>query len=164
MAAAIITGCILIGGTGTAYAKNVGGIQRMVQIWIHGDQTDAVMEVSEDGTYQMTYQDENGQEQKIEGGGIAMEANGQERPLTADELLAEQNSPEVEYLNDGSVWVYYRNQKIDITDKFDDRGICFVQVKDEKGPLYMTIKYKDGWCVNADKYSNPAETWDDMEE
>ena len=28
LAAAIVSGCILVGGTGTAYATNVGGIQR----------------------------------------------------------------------------------------------------------------------------------------
>ena len=35
-AAAVIAGCIILGGTGTAYAANVGGIQRTVQIWLHG--------------------------------------------------------------------------------------------------------------------------------
>ena len=34
--------CVVILGSGTAaYAMNVGGIQRTIQIWIHGDQTDA---------------------------------------------------------------------------------------------------------------------------
>ena len=43
-------GCIILGGTGTAYAANVGGIQRTVQIWLHGDQTQATLDVSNDGT------------------------------------------------------------------------------------------------------------------
>ena len=45
-----IAGCIILGGTGTAYAANVGGIQRTVQIWLHGDQTQATLDVSNDGT------------------------------------------------------------------------------------------------------------------
>ena len=45
-AAAVIAGCIILGGTGTAYAANVGGIQRTVQIWLHGDQTQATLDVS----------------------------------------------------------------------------------------------------------------------
>lgn len=49
-AAAIITGCLLVGGAGTAYAANVGGIQRTIQLWIHGDQTTATLEFSGDGT------------------------------------------------------------------------------------------------------------------
>ena len=34
--------CVVVLGCGTAaYAMDVGGIQRTIQIWIHGDQTDA---------------------------------------------------------------------------------------------------------------------------
>ena len=51
--------------------------------------------------------------------GVAYE-NGTERPLTADELLDEINMPEVEYEEDGTVWVYYLNQKMEITDKFEN--------------------------------------------
>ena len=58
-AAAVIAGCIILGGTGTAYAANVGGIQRTIQLWIHGDQTTATFDVSDDGTYTMEYYDEN---------------------------------------------------------------------------------------------------------
>ena len=59
-AAAVIAGCIILGGTGTAYAANVGGIQRTVQIWLHGDQTQATLDVSNDGTYTMEYYNEDG--------------------------------------------------------------------------------------------------------
>ena len=118
VAAAALTGCILLaGGTGTAYAANVGGIQRTVQVWLHGDQTTANMTVSDDGTYTIEYPDENGETREISGGGIAYEADGTERPLTGEELLEEANSPDVEYNDDGTVWLYYKNQKIEITDK-----------------------------------------------
>lgn len=40
-AAAVIAVLILVIGSGSvAYAMDIGGIQRMVQVWIHGDQTD----------------------------------------------------------------------------------------------------------------------------
>ena len=65
----------------------------------------------------------------------------------------------MEYLDDGSVWVYYRDQKIDITDKFDEDGICYVQVKDGKDPIYMTIKYQNGWGCDSKKYPDPKELW-----
>ena len=83
VAAAAIMGCLIIGGTGTAYAANVGGIQRTVQLWIHGDQTTATLTMEEDGTqtYKIDYSDENGEAQEIQGGGISMDANGQEHPL-----------------------------------------------------------------------------------
>ena len=83
-AAAVIAGCILLGGTGTAYAANVGGIQRTIQLWIHGDQTNATLNVSDNGTYTMEYYDENGELQESGGGGIAFEADGTQRSLTAE--------------------------------------------------------------------------------
>ena len=36
----------------------------------------------------------------------------------------------VDYKEDGSIWVYYYDQKIDITDQFKD-GVCYVQVSNE---------------------------------
>ena len=54
-----------------AYAADVGGIRRTVQIWLHGDQTDAVLEVNQnaDATteYSLTYTDENGKTRHARG-------------------------------------------------------------------------------------------------
>ena len=55
LAAAIISGCILVGGTGTAYAANVGGIQRTVQTLIHGDQTGACLLYTSHRYFPVTY-------------------------------------------------------------------------------------------------------------
>ena len=49
----------ILGLSTVAYAANLGGIRKAVQIWIHGDLTDAVMEV-QDGSYTLTYKDEHG--------------------------------------------------------------------------------------------------------
>ena len=150
-AAAIVTGCILIGGTGTAYAANVGGIQRTIQLWIHGDQTTATLNVSDDGTYTMEYYDEDGNLSQSGGGGIAMDADGTTRPLTEAELLAEIDSPEVEYEEDGSVWVYYHNQSIEITDKFNEDKVCYVKIADGNKTLYLTVKYQNGYSYSLQK-------------
>lgn len=155
IAAAIIC-LIFVGGTSTAYAANIGGIQRVVQLWIHGDQTDATLEIKDDGSYEMTYQDEAGNIVERGGGGIAIEEDGSERSLTQEELMWNLNSPEVDYLEDGTVWVYYLNQKIEITDKFDENGVCYVKVSDGEGTIYMTIKYQNGWSMSMDKYIAPA--------
>lgn len=153
--AAVIAGCIILGGTGTAYAANVGGIQRTIQLWIHGDQTTATFEVSDDGTYTMEYYDENGNLSQSGGGGIAYNADGTERPLTEEELMAEIDSPDVEYKEDGSVWVYYHSQSIDITNKFNENGICFVKINDGNETLYLTVKYQNGFSYSSDKYVEP---------
>ena len=154
-AAAVIAGCIILGGTGTAYAANVGGIQRTVQIWLHGDQTQATLDVSNDGTYTMEYYNEDGILQQTGGGGVSIDADGTQRALTTEELMEEINSPDVEYKDDGSVWVYFRNQSIDITDKFDDNNVCFVKVTDGKETFYLTVKYKNGYTFSNDKYIEP---------
>lgn len=156
VAAAILTAFILVGGTGTVYAANVGGIQRTIQLWIHGDQTDATLAVKEDGSYNLNYSDENGNTVEQGGGGVAFDADGTERPLTEDEIMEQINMPEVEYEEDGSVWVYYENQKIEITDKFDNDKICYVKIKGKEKTLYLTVKYQNGYCISEDKYPNPA--------
>ena len=137
-----------------AYATDVGGIRRTVQIWLHGDQTDAVLEV-EDGTYTLTYEDENGETREMGGGGVAMDGFGNERPLTEDEIMENLNMPDVEYLDDGSVWVYYHNQKIEITDKFDDDGVCYVLLKNGSENLYLTVQYQEGYSTSPHGYEKP---------
>ena len=105
VAAALI---LVLGMATAAYATDVGGIQRIVQIWIHGEQTNATMEIG-DGQYSMTYKDENGKIQEQSGGGVAFEADGTERPMTEEELMEDIDCPEVMY--EGSkVKVYYHDQ------------------------------------------------------
>ena len=137
-----------------AYAADVGGIRRTIQLWLHGDQTDAVLEV-DNGSYTLTYEDENGEIKEMGGGGVAMDGFGKERPLTEDEIMEQLNMPDVEYLDDGSVWVYYHDQKLEITDKFDDDGICYVQLKNGGETLYLTIKYNDGYAMSPHGYESP---------
>ncbi len=157
VAAAAAAVCVLAAGAGGSYAANVGGIQRTIQLWIEGDKTDAVMEVNPDGTYTLTYPDENGQEIERGGGGIAIDQNGQERPLTEEELLAELYSPDVWYEEDGSVWVSYYDQRLDITDKFDEDGVCYVKLSGGGKTQYMTIKYQNGYAMSPDRYLSPQE-------
>ena len=63
---------LVLGLATVAYAADVGGIQRTVQIWFHGDQTDAVLNVEqgEYTEYSATYVDEEGVTHQIEGGGV----------------------------------------------------------------------------------------------
>ena len=100
----------------------------------------------------MNYSDENGNTVEQGGGGVAFDADGTERPLTEDEIMEQINMPEVEYEEDGSVWVYYENQKIEITDKFDNNKISYVKNKGKEKTLYLTVKYQNGYCISEDKY------------
>ena len=153
-AAAIAAAVLIAGSTGIAYAANVGGIQRTIQLWIHGDQTNAELVIG-NGEYNITWKSEDGSEQTMGGGGIAFEPDGTERPLTEAELLEQLYMPEVEYKEDGTVWVYYYNQEIDITDRFEN-GICYVKLVNGDETLYMTVKYNDGYSISHDKYVDPS--------
>jgi len=147
---------VLVFGLATvAYAADVGGIQRSIQLWIYGDQTDVILEI-ESGHYSLTYEDADGNVRHRSGGGVAVGPDGRVRPLTEDEILEELNSPEAVYEEDGTVWVYYFDQKIEITDKFDDQGVCYVQLKNGEEVLYMTIKDQSGYSISTRSYPNPG--------
>ena len=128
-----------------------------MQLWIYGEKTDETVDFTGDGSYNYTYIDQDGNEQTGSGGGIAIEKDGTERPLTDEELMEEMQleSPEVVYEEDGSAWIYYKDQKVDITDKFKD-GFCYTKIEGDDGTLYMTIKYKDGYSVSPHKYDAPS--------
>lgn len=155
LAVAMAAALLLIGVTGGAYAADIGGIQSRVQVWIHGDLTDATLEISPEGSYSMEYTDANGNPVKQEGGGAAFDLFGRERPLTEDEIKEHLNQPEVFYADDGTVWVYYGPQKLEITDQFDENGICHVKLTGDKTTIYMTITYMQGWSTSNSKFPRP---------
>lgn len=114
-----------------AYASDLGGIQRTVQLWLNGEMTDATLTVNE-GSYTLRYPDKDGSEHEMGGGGIAIE-------------------------DDGTVMIYYRDQKLDVTDKFDEDGVCYVQLEGGEKTIYMTIKRGNGYATSTTKYILPSE-------
>lgn len=153
-AAAVIVCLAFAGGGSIAYAADLGGIQWKVQVWIHGDPTDADFTYNPNGTYTLSYPKEDGSVESLQGGGVAIEDDGTECPLSGEELLEELDHPMVEYDEDGTVWVSYRDQKLDITDQFQD-GICYVKISTGEETLYVTVKYQDGWSSSPHKYVEP---------
>ncbi|MDO5399448.1 MAG: hypothetical protein Q4F17_00515 [Eubacteriales bacterium] len=156
VAASFAACIILLGSAATAYAADVGGIQRKVQLWLHGDQTQAVIEFDGSGNYEMEYTDGEGNVKQQGGGGVAYDGHGRERPLTEEELLELLSDPEVQYRDDGTVWVYWFDQKIEITDKFED-GVCYVKLDNGEKTLYMTVKYQNGYATDTKKFVSPWE-------
>ena len=142
------------------YAEDVGGIRRTIELWIHGDQTTAVMDI-QNGEYTLTYQDADGTPREQVGGGVVVNPDGSERPMTDEEIMErvmkEAKQPEVDFREDGSTWVYYMDQAMDITDKFNDDGICFVQLKNGSDVLYLTVKYQNGYATSSDGFVQPEE-------
>ena len=153
----IIAACIgifTIGGLSTtAYAANVGNIQRQIQLWVNGDQTTAVLDIDESaGEYKVTYTGNDGSPVEIAGGGITIDINGNERPVSEQEIMEHIDMPDVEYLDDGSIKVYFHSQEIDITNNFDSEGFCYLKVSEGGKTYYMTIKKYGGYGIDTIKY------------
>ena len=66
--------------------------------------------------------------------------------------MEELNAPDIEYEKDGSVILYYKNQSIDITHKFNKDNICYVKLVDGDDSLYVTVKYNNGYASSPNKY------------
>lgn len=142
------------------YAEDVGGIRRTIQLWIHGDQTTAVLDI-QNGEYTIHYEDADGTPHEQSGGGVAFNPDGSERPLTDEEIMEhvmeEARMPEIDYRKDGSVWVYYMDQAMEITDNFNSDGICFIQLKNGSDVLYLTVKYQSGYATSPSGFVQPEE-------
>lgn len=151
--AACLAVCLAFSAAGVCYAANVGGLQRTIQLWIDGDQTDAVIEFNGEGGYSLEYTDDEGKVHSQSGGGVAIDPFGNERPATEEELMEELNAPDVRY-QDGRVMVYYFGQALDITDSFED-DVCYVKLIHEGKELYLTVKYGKGYASSPRRYIDP---------
>lgn len=59
---------------------------------------------------------------------------------------------------DGSVWVYYYDHKADITELFDDEGICRVTMTYEGQAIYLEIERgENGYYPYSQKSDLPEE-------
>ena len=136
----------------TAYAADIGSIQRTIQIWLYGNQTDAILDIQA-GQYDL--KDDAG-DTIIIGGGIAIDPDGSERPLTEDEIISHLDNPDVQYREDGTVWVFYHEQKIEVTDLFDADDICYLELKDGEDVLYyVTVTRGNGMAFSPNAYVQP---------
>ena len=86
-AAAACACLVIVGSSRIAYAANVGGIQRTIQLWMYGDQTDVTIDFDGSGNYSMEYTDADGNTRELGGGGFDVDADGTKRALTEDELI-----------------------------------------------------------------------------
>lgn len=145
VAAAIIC-AVIIGGSGTAYAADLGGIREKISVWLYGAKTEVeVTEHQDEGGYTFSYE-HDGETEVMGGGGVSIDDDGNETWLSAEEVLAEMNnSASIGEDENGRVWVYYYDQKIEITDLFNEEGICRIAITHEGNPAYLEItREEDG--------------------
>lgn len=166
-AAAACACLVIVGSSRIAYAANVGGIQRTIQLWMYGDQTDVTIDFDGSGNYSMEYTDADGNTRELGGGGFDVDADGTKRALTEDELIWHLfEEVDVSYNDDGRIMLYFQGQVADITDKFEN-DICYIFLNgtDLNGTdvsLYVTVlKAEDGGFPidsSPDRYLQYKET------
>ena len=123
LTAAAVTLVVLV-GSGTAYAADLGGIRENVQMWIHGEQTDVTI-----NDESIEYVDKDGNVQ-VETG---IESNPQtgERPLTGEEIAEEKvDEVYVDKTDDGKVIMYFHDKQFDVTDNIANKKDTFHVVAD----------------------------------
>ncbi len=112
-ATAIVIGLLLITGT-SVYAADVGGIQSVLSGWFRGEKVD------------LSYTTESGQAhysvlkngERFQGGGVAYDDFGKERPLTSEEILEVIST---ELVREGDSLIYYNKDKsVDVTPYIKD--------------------------------------------
>ena len=149
--ALVLAACLVFTLAVTAYAADIGGIRRIIKLWIQGEQTTVTLDVQE-GNYTVTAEDGS---PIISGGGVVMEADGSTRPVTEKEILTHLDQPDLHHKEDGTIWVYYREQKIEITDMFDDSGFCYLELQDDNGILYVLVDKQGGLSTSSTGYPTP---------
>ena len=151
-AVAAMIALLALGSLSAAFAADLGGIRRAVDIWVNGKKQAAMVEANYDqegegggeaGSYSVTWQDEDGRTHEMGGGGVAYEPDGTERPLTMDEYLEGLNGPDVRETDDGRMIASWYDQAEDITDRFVD-GRCRVSLTRDGETLYLIVTLEDG--------------------
>lgn len=144
--AAAVACAVVIGGSGTVYAADVGGIQQKLTMWLYGRQTEVEVTENGSGGYQFTYDRGDGEEEIMGYGGVSIDDDGSMTWISADELAEHINaSVSVDEDEDGRVWVFYHDQKMDITDLFDENGVYGFDLEMGERTVYVEVtKNADG--------------------
>lgn len=155
----VAAGAAILLATGSitaAYAADLGGIQQKLTMWFQGEQTEVTAKENGDYSYTYTFTDQDGKEQEFTAGGVTIDDAGNEHAVSAQEILDEMTD-DVIYTDTGRILFFHYNldEKIDITDMFDQNGICRIAIKDGEQTVYYQIKQENG--ENAG-YSSTTET------
>lgn len=156
IAAAIIC-AVVVGGSGTAYAADLGGIREKISMWLYGTQKEVEVTENGSGGYTFTYE-HDGEIMEMGAGGVSIDENGNETWLSADELIADRNErADIIPDDNGRVWVYYYDQQIDITDRFDDDGICRIVLSHNGNTVYLKVTSESDGSYASSQCNEPEE-------
>lgn len=137
--AAAIACAVIIGIPGTVYAADIGGIQEKLSMWLYGEKAQVDVTENGGGGYTFTYE-HDGETEQISGGGIIIGEDGTETWMDAGDVAEGMNQhASIEEDNEGRVWVYYYDQKSDITELFDENNLCLISLSHDGETVYLEI-------------------------
>lgn len=140
LAAAAVAFAVIIGGSATAYAADIGGIQEKISIWFFGKQTEASMSPTGTGAYSLIFDTPDGDQETLNYGVASFDEDGGQVWMPADELVSHINETATVIVDkNAKVWVYYYDQQVEITDSFDENGVCNVTLTHEGHPLFVKV-------------------------
>lgn len=144
LAAVAATVVLLCGCVTVAYAANIGGIRTTIQSWFQGGTADMDVVEKAPGEYEFQIH-QNGQTHTMGGGGVEYDMFGNEKPLSAEDV-AQTLSEMICQKDDGSIWLYYKNYAIDITEYMTEDG-CKLLLDDNGEKQYYDISaVENGGC------------------
>ena len=156
---AVVTVCaalvLVIALTAGAYAADVGGFRHTMNVWLHGESVEVEIRPTGEGSFDLIYPDGTVRNS----GGLAEDGHGGMRPLTEEEIREEiMNAVEAEQDEDGRIWLYLRDHRIDVTDQIEANGWAQVKVKDGLLADYVTLVWEGdmGYSVSTGHFGFPS--------
>lgn len=140
---------LLLGGLTAAYATDLGGFRETMTVWFGGKQHTVEVTQPQEGMIEWT--DEEGHVHSA--GGVAIDDDGAERPVTPEELLANEFSggPVIDFFDDeGTAFLEFYEHYIEVTDQVPSGRI---EAKlDHDGVTYYITEIgsrETGWQVHV---------------
>ncbi|MBR1584065.1 MAG: hypothetical protein IJ662_00825 [Clostridia bacterium] len=140
---------LLLCGLTAAYAADLGGIRETITVWFGGRQQ--VVEVTQPHEGMIEWTDEEGKTHFA--GGVAIDDDGNEQPVTYEELLAHEFSggPVIDFFEDeGTAFLEFYEHYVDVTDQVPTGRIA-VQLDHDGVTYYITEigSQETGWQVHV---------------
>ncbi len=89
---------------------------------------------------------------------VAIDENGNEEKLSAKDIMDEySDTPQVDRDNAGRVWLYLKDKSKDITELFDEKGVCRVAILDGEVTHYVKITRENDGSYPYESTTNTPE-------
>lgn len=149
---------VLFGSMTAVYAADIGGIQEKLTMWFHGEEVEVTGSSCGENSYKFSFTDAQGTPEEFVAGGVTIDDFGKEHAVSAQEVL-EELSDQVIYTDTGRVKLFYydKQQEIDITDLFDEDGVCRVAVEDGRQLVYFTVRDNGSGDFDFEKTADAPE-------